>query len=100
MNCKGARELLQPQPGDVGCRKCMLPVLVAWYMEELQEQGSPLHEELKSFVDGGDFEPEQMATKLDDILNKSSGELHERLTEFNASFEANAGPERDEREGG
>lgn len=63
------------------CRSCILPVTMAWYHEELREQGrSDLANELTRVRDTGD--PAQVARLMDNLKEQVTPELRLRLREF------------------
>jgi len=71
------------QEGDdnIECRPCLLPPLIQWYCEELQERGlNDLVDVIKKAVEIGD--PLKIAKKFDAIKEVVSDELKERLKEF------------------
>lgn len=66
--------------GEV-CRPCLLPPLIQWYREELQEKGlDNFADEIKTVVENGD--PLLIAKKFDEIKEKVPDDVKQRLREF------------------
>ena len=76
------------QEGDKNeeCRPCLLPPLIQWYKEELQEKGfEELSSKIKEATDSGD--PVKIAEVFDAIKDKVPNELKERLKEFDCHIQ-------------
>lgn len=70
------------------CRPCALPIALAWYKEELKEQGrDDLAEELKNT--GLSSDHLTTAKEMDNIKDAVDTKLKERLLEFDATTQAN-----------
>jgi len=66
--------------GEV-CRPCLLPPLIQWYREELQEKGfDNLAGEITTVVEDGD--PLLIAKKFDEVKEKVPDDVKQRLREF------------------
>jgi len=71
------------------CRPCRIPIVVQWYCDELTEADLPAEaEELEQVALNDD--PLTVAAKLDTIKASVSGQLKDRLAEFDATTQANS----------
>jgi len=74
-------EWIQNEHESAECRSCLLPPIIQWYRNELQEKGlDNLADEIKIEVEGGD--PLLMAKKFDEIKERVPDDLKSRLKEF------------------
>lgn len=83
LNDPGAPEEHESIVGANGevCRPCLLPPLIQWYMEELQEKGfDNLAGEIKTAVEGGD--PLLIAKRFDEVKENVPDDVKQRLREF------------------
>jgi hypothetical protein len=81
------------QPDDKICRPCLLGPVTQWYRDELQENRlGELAKEVESAVDNGEV---ALAAKLDEIKEKVSPELKERLREFDCHAQLYKGEKYD-----
>jgi len=73
------------------CRPCVLPVLVSWYVSELEETGNrDLSIRIKQLVEDPNLTPEQTASELDNIKTLvKDPKLAARLREFDCSIQKN-----------
>jgi len=63
------------------CRPCLLPPVIQWYRDELQEKGlGNLARQIKTVVKKGD--PLLIAKRFDEIKEKVPDDVKERLKEF------------------
>jgi len=79
-DCISMTEWIQ-QEDDSKCRSCLLPPVIQWYRDELQEKGlDNLADEIKIEVENGD--PLLIAKRFDEIKEKVPSDVKERLKEF------------------
>ncbi len=82
-NLKPMAKWLEEESPKV-CRACLLTLPIAWYHNELTEQGLPdLSAELEDSQKSGD--PVKVAEILDSIKGKVSPELRQRLLDFDCA---------------
>jgi hypothetical protein len=78
--CVSMEEWIQNED-ESECRSCLLPPVIQWYRDELQEKGlDNFAGQIKTAVESGD--PLLMAKKFDEIKEKVPDNVKERLKEF------------------
>jgi len=88
--CKNTKKLAdwlrEEKQDEEACRPCNFPVLGNWYISELKEKG---REDLaKEIQDAGDTEDAMgFAEKLDQVKEKVTPKLKERLKEFDCTVQ-------------
>lgn len=76
----GMGKWVQQSSDDGVCRPCLLAPVTQWYMDALNTSGlNNLAAELEGAVDGGEL---TLATKLDEIKDRVSPDVKNRLREF------------------
>jgi hypothetical protein len=77
------------------CRSCTLPILVPWYISELEENNQKQYSDrLKKLVDNPAITPEALASELDSIKSSMIDQnLKKRLLEFDCTIQANESPQ-------
>lgn len=79
------------------CRSCMLAPLTQWYRDELVEQG--LGDIAKEIEEAGEREgPVELSQKLDEIKERVSDDVKERLREFDCEAQLYTGEDNVEEE--
>jgi hypothetical protein len=79
------------QDDPEACRPCVIPLLTAWYVEELAENGLVVQSaELKAFAEQPDIAPMQLAERLDTIKTTTHPNLVNRLKELDCEVQVNA----------
>ena len=73
------------------CRPCVLPVLLSWYVSELEERGSKeASEKLRQLAEKVDLTPQELAQEMDNIkATIKDPKLAARLREFDCSIQKN-----------
>lgn len=73
------------------CRPCVLPVLVAWYVSELEETGNKdAGDRIRQLAEKVNLSPEEMAAELDSVKAMvKDPKLAARLREFDCSIQKN-----------
>jgi len=87
----GMTEWLQANDDTKECRPCLLPPVIQWYHEELEERGlNDLAQELEAAVHEGD--PLLIVKKFDAIKGTVPEDVKERLKEFDCAAQTYDGP--------
>ena len=87
--CVSMEEWIQNED-EKECRSCLLPPVIQWYRDELEEKGlGNLASQIKTVVEGGN--PLLMAKKFDEIKEKVPGDVKERLKEFDCYAQIHKG---------
>jgi hypothetical protein len=74
------------------CHECMIPIVVAWYFEELEERGEKeLLDDLEVVQKKGN--PIETAAALDQVKEQADPELRQRLLEFDCATQTFDGAE-------
>ena len=83
--CKWIKQWIEEESDF--CRPCLLPPLMAWYKEELEERG---YRELSQEIDRASQTGDEnlVAEVLDKIKEKVPQDLRERLEEFDCAAQA------------
>ena len=71
------------------CRACLLPPVIQWYREELEQNNPELVKDVDSAVQSGD--PALITWTFDSIKTKVSEKLKERLKEFDCHAQLHKG---------
>jgi len=88
--CVSMEEWIQNEDEEKECRSCLLPPVIQWYRDELQEKGlDNFASQIKIAVESGD--PLLMAKKFDEIKEKVPGNVKERLKEFDCYAQMHKG---------
>lgn len=73
------------------CKPCVLPVVTAWYIETLDENGLPdKARQLEQFSNQENLTPLQLAEELDSIKEQVDPNLRNRFRELDCSVQVNA----------
>jgi len=90
--CISMAEWIQQGDDSKECRPCLLPPVIQWYKNELEEKGlGNLADEIKVAVENGD--PSLIAKRFDEIKEKVPDDVKERLKEFDCYAQTFKGDE-------
>ena len=89
VDLKPMKDWIEEEDPKGVCRSCLLPPVLQWYRDELNEKGYPKFvNQLDEIAHAADVLPLQLCEKFDTIKEAVEESLRERLKEFDCAAQA------------